>query len=228
MISFSTLIFRVSCCNDQFQSSDSRHSMANEFRCVICRCLFSLSCSVCVYVSSGDCSLLIHRERMKLHFCQLVAIVSAATKQTSIMYCIAGWLVVSSVTLCGRFFSSLLFSLSRSHQPRPSVCCCDGDARCVPRLFSSLSLSLSLFFRFTRRCRRRRHRRLTTHTLSIYIHFILLFSSSPSSSSLFSFARYLKGETQFKIASHSSLQTYRFARRRRRRSREQITPHFEH
>ena len=154
--------------------------MTNEVLALSHSWLFILS--RCVYVSSADCSLLIHSERTYETSFLSVSCHRERSNQTNIYYVLCCRLVsrLLGYSLWTSFFFSLL---SRSHQPRPSVCC-DGDARCAPSLLSSLSLSLSLyFFRFSRRCRRRRrHRRLTTHT-----HTTHTFHLHPLHPSLFSF-----------------------------------------
>ncbi len=130
----------------------------------------------------------IERKRETTNICRslLVAIVSAATKQTQIIYSIVDRINVSSVTLCVFSFLPLGTSV------RLLYCCYDDHA--------IYTYSLSFFFRFSRR--RCRPRRLTTHIYNTLFPFT---STSSFSFSLFFLACYLKGETQFKIASHSSL-----------------------
>jgi hypothetical protein len=111
---------------------------------------------------------------------------SNQTNTNHVLY-VAVRIDVSSVTLCV-FFSSFVLATS----VRLLYCCYDDDA------IYTHSLS-HFFFRFSRRCRRR----LTTHIHNTLFSFT---STSSFSFSLFFFlACYLKEETQFKIASHSSL-----------------------
>ena len=143
---------------------------------------------------------------------QLVAIVSAATKQTFYTTdCVAGCIDVSSVTFFGLFRRHRrrrrLFFLSR-----PSVhnSCCDGDAIRAPS-----RSSFSFFFSFQSSLP-------STSSNDAHTPFPFTSTSSFSLSFLslslfFLLVCYLKGETQFTLASHSSLQTAEFARRRRRR-----------
>jgi hypothetical protein len=106
----------------------------------------------------GDVKERRNREKTNICLCLFVAIVSAATKQTYIIYCVAGHIDVSSVT--PYVFSSL------SHQLRPFV-----FYTVATMIMRCMHIVAPFFFRFSRRCRRRR---LTTHT-----HITYTFHSHP-------------------------------------------------
>ncbi len=105
---------------------------------------------------------------------------------TNHVYCVAGRIYVSSVTLC--VFSSLAFATS----VRLLYCCYDDDAIYI-------CIVSEFFFSFQSSLPSSSNNAHTHNTLFPFI------STSSFSFSLFFLACYLKEETQFKIASHSSL-----------------------
>ncbi len=109
----------------------------------------------------------IERKRETTNICRslLVAIVSAATKQTQTIYSIVDRINVSSVTLCVFSFLPLGTSV------RLLYCCYDDHA--------IYTYSLSFFFSFQSSSlpSSSSNNAHIQHTLSIHIHFIFLFFS---------------------------------------------------